>query len=330
MTRVFCVLLIYLALPAAVVGAEGGSASLAAINTLAQARGLPDFREERLQVDGHALHYVTAGEGPLVVFHHGFPSYWYMWKHQLLDLVRDHRVVALDGLGYNLSDKPADIKAYRVEGLARQLDGFLRRIAGKEQYVLVGHDWGAALAWTTAQAYPRGMAKIVAISAPPVNLFLELLEQNPRQRIASRYMSRLKALNSDGPPGTAEVDRLYHLSYKTLLDTGLLTAAEGALFRGALMRPRALESAINWYVANVPAPDAIGDDDYWPGRASGTDVQSLLIWGEDDRTFVPEFLQRLPDYAPGVRIEVLPGVRHWPPLEQPEAVNVLIRRFIDG
>ena len=78
------------------------------------------------------------------------------------------------------------------------------------------------------------------------------------------------------------------------------------------------------------APRMITDDDFWPSIKASTEVESMLIWGEDDTTFVSAFIDQLPNYAKDLRIEVLPGVRHWPPLEAPDKVNHLIREFIEA
>ncbi|MGB2360144.1 MAG: alpha/beta fold hydrolase, partial [Porticoccaceae bacterium] len=150
------------------------------------------FSDHSIDVDGQRLHYVSAGSGKLILFYHGFPSYWYMWKNQLLDLAADYRVVAVDGLGANLSAKPNKLAPFHVSALSRQLNALAETLAGDQGFVLVGHDWGGALAWSYAQQYPQGLDKLVVLNAPPTNLFLELLRSNPEQRKASTYIARLK------------------------------------------------------------------------------------------------------------------------------------------
>lgn len=288
------------------------------------------FSDHSIDVDGQRLHYVSAGSGKLILFYHGFPSYWYMWKNQLLDLAADYRVVAVDGLGANLSAKPNKLAPFHVSALSRQLNALAETLAGDQGFVLVGHDWGGALAWSYAQQYPQGLDKLVVLNAPPTNLFLELLRSNPDQRKASTYISRLK-----GAVQSQSVDQNYaaqmaRFAYGGMVNRGLISAPEAALFTSALTQPGAVAGGIKWYQANIPEPDKIEDKDFWPSPKASTEVPSMLIWGEDDGTFVPEFIDQLPNYAKDLRIEVLPGIRHWPPLEAPEQVNRLIREFIEA
>src|SRR5688572_19980100 len=99
------------------------------------------------QIGGVRLHYATAGEGEkLVVLLHGFPEFWYSWRHQLVDLSDEYTVVAPDMRGYNLSDKPAGTQDYAVEKLVDDTVGLIRHF-GRRQAAVIGHDWGAAVAW---------------------------------------------------------------------------------------------------------------------------------------------------------------------------------------
>ena len=119
-------------------------------------------------------------------------------------------------------------------------------------------------------------------------------------------------------------------AYRSMINRGLISASEGELYKTALTRPGAVIGGIKWYQANIPELDKITDDDFWPSIKASTEVESMLIWGEDDTTFVSAFIDQLPNYAKDLRIEVLPGVRHWPPLEAPDKVNHLIREFIEA
>src|SRR5947207_2988745 len=115
------------------------------------------------QVGDVRLHYAEAGEGPrLVVLLHGFPECWYSWRHQLKALGERFRVVAPDMRGYNLSDKPARAEDYRVGRLVDDVTGLIRHLGAREAAV-VGHDWGAVVAWAVAQHYPDYVSKL----APP-------------------------------------------------------------------------------------------------------------------------------------------------------------------
>ena len=187
-----------------------------------------------------------------------------------------------------------------------------------------------ALAWSYAQQYPQGLDKLVVLNAPPTNLFLELLRSNPDQRKASTYIARLKDAAQNQTVDQKYAYRMASLAYGSMINRGLISASEGKLYKIALTRPGAVAGGIKWYQANIPELNKIADVDFWPSPKASTEVESMLIWGEDDTTFVPAVLDQLPNYAKDLRIEVLPGVRHWPPLEAPDKVNRLIREFIDG
>src|SRR3954468_24664168 len=104
--------------------------------------------------DGVRLHYVEAGEGPLVVLLHGFPEFWWTWRHQIPALVRaGYRVVAPDMRGYNESEAPRAVSDYRMEKLTADVAGLIRAM-GRERAAIVGHDWGGIVAWGFAMHHP--------------------------------------------------------------------------------------------------------------------------------------------------------------------------------
>ncbi len=122
------------------------------------------------------LHYVEAGEGPLVILHHGWPSFWYSWFDQMEMLKSNYRVVAVDGLGSGLSAKPHDLEPYKLSALAKQLDDLARHLGGEEKFILIGHDWGSVLTLSYAQAYPERLHKVVGMNAPPLKHANEISE----------------------------------------------------------------------------------------------------------------------------------------------------------
>ena len=96
--------------------------------------------------NGVKIHYAALGTGPLIVMIHGFPDYWYTWRHQMTALAPDYRVVALDQRGYNLSDKPKGVDNYSMSLLVSDVAAVIKHL-GKEKAIIVGHDWGGAVAW---------------------------------------------------------------------------------------------------------------------------------------------------------------------------------------
>jgi pimeloyl-ACP methyl ester carboxylesterase len=288
----------------------------------------PPLTEAYVEVSGQRLHYVTAGEGPLLILYHGFPGFWYIWKNQIAALSASFKVVAVDGLGVNLSDKPQQLDAYRMRRLAQGLDELAYALGGNEPFVLVGHDWGGALAWSYAQQYPERLRKLVVLSAPPYNLFLDLLRDNEQQQKSSTYISAITHPWVEYILAANDAYLLWRSAYRQAVKKQYLTSQEGALFRQALAQPGAVTGAVNWYRANIPEVDRITANDYWPRANPGIAVPSMLIWGRQDKTFVSDFLALLPDYAEDLSVEVIAGAGHKPQLSHAQQVNQMLHLFL--
>src|SRR3984885_5579024 len=155
----------------------------------------PVLKDEYVQVSGLRMHCVTAGKGPLILFLHGFPEFWYEWKNQLVEFGKDHQAVAPDLRGYNLSDKPAELDQYRMSSLVEDIRAFSDHLSHGKKFVLVAHDWGGAVAWSFAIAHPDYLSKLVIINAPHPGVFAKLLSSDPEQQKASQYMLMFR---SDG------------------------------------------------------------------------------------------------------------------------------------
>src|SRR5271154_6398498 len=153
----------------------------------ALAKGKPGWKDEYAEVNGVRLHYVTAGKGPLIIFLHGFPEFWYEWKNQLPEFAQDHRAVAPDMRGYNLSEKPAGVNSYQMKDLVEDVRALAEHL-GYKKFILVGHDWGGAVAWSFAIAHPECLEKLVIVNAPHPGVFGRLLASDPAQQKASQYM----------------------------------------------------------------------------------------------------------------------------------------------
>jgi len=128
----------------------------------------PSWQHRFITTNGVQLHYVTQGSGPLMLFLHGFPEFWYSWRHQIPEFAQDYTVVALDLRGYNDSDKPEGVEAYRMDELVRDVQGVIRGL-GYDRCILVGHDWGGAIAWSVASASPELLDELIVLTlrTPP-------------------------------------------------------------------------------------------------------------------------------------------------------------------
>ena len=132
------------------------------------------------------IHYVTTGEGPLVVMIHGFPDYWYTWRLQIPELAKSFKVVAIDQRGYNKSDQPEGVENYSMDKLVGDVRAVVEHF-DRQQAVIVGHDWGGIVAWSFAMAYPKMADRLIVLNLPHPNGLRRELANNPQQRENSQY-----------------------------------------------------------------------------------------------------------------------------------------------
>ena len=159
--------------------------------------------------DGVNIHYATLGQGPLVVMIHGFPDFWYSWRHQMEGLSENFKVVAIDQRGYNLSDQPDGEESYNMEFLVSDVAAVIRHF-GEDKATIVGHDWGGIVSWQFAFALPEMVENLVILNLPHPNGLARELASNSEQQANSAYARRFiegSATDSDilfGSPMNAQ------------------------------------------------------------------------------------------------------------------------------
>jgi epoxide hydrolase 4 len=278
--------------------------------------------------DGYAelgdvrLHYVEAGDGPLVVLLHGFPEFWFSWRAQIPALAAaGFRVVAPDMRGYNLSSRPAGVAAYDLDLLAGDIRNLIREL-GAESSFLVGHDWGAAVAWSTAMNHPEVVERLAILNGPHARRFLQGL-RTPRQLAKSWYMFFFQL------PWLAErlarAGRWWGLRYPFEHDArpGAFTPEDIDAYVEAWSQPGAATTMINYYRALFRQPP-------WRAEARIRTVRAptLVIWGERDRHLGAELAEPDRDDVPNLeRVVRLPGASHWVQHDEPERVAQLLIEF---
>lgn len=279
------------------------------------------------------LHYASCGEpgAPLMLFLHGFPEFWYAWR-TLLPVFGDRfHAVAPDLRGYNLSDKPADVRAYRAPALVADVDALVRGL-GHEQCVLVGHDWGGALAWSYAIAHPQRVAKLVILNAPHPVPFARALATDAAQQAASQYMNWLRRPGSEevlARDGCARLDAFF----LGLGDAPWFHGAVRDAYHAAWARPGAIAGGVNYYRASPLHPPA-GDDAGAARLALVEDefvvrAKTLVIWGDADTALLPGLLDGLGRLVPDLRLVRLAQATHWLVHEQPQRIIREITAFVD-
>jgi pimeloyl-ACP methyl ester carboxylesterase len=274
--------------------------------------------------DGVNLHYVEAGQGPLVVLLHGFPAFWYDWREQIPALVAaGFRVVAPDMRGYNLSDKPRGVAAYRTEVLARDV-AHLIEACGATRASVVGHDWGAGVAWSFAALYPERLDRLAILNVPhPVTMRRGL--QTPGQLRKSWYIFFFQI-----PWLPEALARRTNYAFVRMalqrdpMRRGAYSAADIERYVEAMARPGALTASINYYRALFRyGSQALR-------RLRPIEAPVLVIWGERDRYLGRELAAPDPRWVPNARVERLPDASHWSHADQPQRVNELLIAFFRG
>ncbi len=154
-----------------------------------------EYKDGYADSNGVRIHYVTAGSGPLVVMVHGFPDFWYTWRHQMEALAGSYQVAALDLRGYNLSDKPAGEENYDMRLLVADVAAVIRHL-GQQKAIIVGHDWGGAISWQFAFHMPQMVDRLVILNLPHPNGLSRELATNPAQQAASAYARRFQSADS--------------------------------------------------------------------------------------------------------------------------------------
>ena len=280
-----------------------------------------DITHRHVTVNGVQLHVAEAGpkDGEPVILLHGFPEMWYGWRKQIPALAAaGYRVVVPDQRGYNRSEKPRSVGAYDLDELAADIAELARDVHPDGLVHLVGHDWGAVVAWHLAAEYPDQLRTVSILNVPHPAVFIRTLTSDLDQLTRSWYilffqlpwlpeflMSRnnfaglRKMLVASGHRDTfsrADVER-YVASWKT---------------------PGALTSMINWYRA--AARRAFRDR---PNRAEIT-TPTLLIWGEQDVALSAEMAGPSVDHCANGRLERIADATHWVQHDAPDRVNTLL------
>ena len=282
-------------------------------------------------VNNQTLHYVTSGEGKLILFVHGFPEFWYEWQDQLDEFGQDYQAVALDMRGYNLSSKPTDVAAYHAKHLIEDLRCLIEYL-GHKTCVLVAHDWGGAVAWTFAASHPEYVEKLVIINAPHTATFARELTHNPAQQAASQYMLLFRMDKAERVMTENNYARLVAMLQSAGSNGEWLTEDDKERYLKAWSQPGAVTGGLNYYrasplyppSADVPGASAVQID---PRRVT-VRMPTLVIWGDADTALLPSLLDGLEQYVPDLTLKRIPNGSHWVIHEQPKLVNEYIRAFL--
>jgi len=278
-----------------------------------------EWKHEYILSNGVNLHYVTSGSGPLMLMLHGFPEFWYSWRHQIREFARDYQVVALDLRGYNDSDKPPKKSAYKIAELSKDVAGVIRGL-GYQNSVLVGHDWGGAIAWHFAYAYPEMLSRLIVMNMPHPAKFYAGLRRR-QQLLRSWYIFFFQLpLIPELRLQRSDYQAMVDVMTKSAIDKSAFTQADIEAFKQAAAKPGALTAMLNYY-RNI---NIILRQRNW----GMLDIPTLMIWGEKDIFLGQELTYGTEEYLRNLQIKYIPNCSHWVQQEQPLLVNQYMREFL--
>jgi pimeloyl-ACP methyl ester carboxylesterase len=260
----------------------------------------------------------VAADVPLVVFMHGFPEFWWSWRHQLRAFAdAGFWAVAPDMRGYNESDKPAGVRSYEVETLADDIQGLVHAL-GRKSAIIVGHDWGAVVAWEVAQRHPELVERLAILNVPhPLQMLRGL--RRPKQLKKSWYMFFFQL--PAGIPERAVAANDWGFLRKTFAVDGF-PKEEIDLYVKAMSVPGAITAAMSYYRAAIRRAFTGR-----PQRTKRIDCPVLVIWGDRDRYLGKEMAEPPARFVPNARVEHIADATHWVQNAAPERVNELLLAF---
>ncbi len=276
---------------------------------------------------GVRLHYVEAGEGQrLVVLLHGFPEFWYSWRHQIQPLVdAGFHIVAPDMRGYNLSDKPKGWRSYDMQFLAGDVAALIRHF-GVERADVVGHDWGAAVAYGVAALHPESVRRLAILNVPhPARMLAGF--RTFKQLRKSWYMFFFQIpvlpewlLRRDG---YSPIKRALRADGAKLGRPTVFGDEELEHYVRAWSYDGALTAMLDYYRAALrQSPRAAG------ARMRPISAPTLVIWGDRDTALGSELAEPEARWVKDVRVVHLPEATHWVQHDDPERVNELLTEFL--
>ncbi|MCX6016300.1 MAG: alpha/beta fold hydrolase [Chloroflexales bacterium] len=264
------------------------------------------------------LHVTTFGNkaNPALFIMHGFPDSSIGMMAVAEALADEYFVIVPDGRGVNNSDAPADVAAYKIELLVSDVIAIADALIPGQQFVLVGHDWGGAVAWATVSLFPAYIVRAVIYAGPHPAVFLDAITHDEAQQRASLYMHALRQPDFE----TRFMQDNYALPIQVFSEVQLSALQKTALIV-AWDRPGRITGALNWYRAadfvvvggscTIPIPDG-----HTPVR---------LLWGELDAALLSSLALRHLRMMPWIELQVLPGMGHWFPHTHPAQCAELIR-----
>ena len=261
--------------------------------------------------EGVKIHYVVVGDGPLVVMIHGFPDFWYSWRNQMAGLSDKFRVAAVDLRGYNLSGKPQGVENYTMSRLVSDILTVIQHL-GEERAIIVGHDWGGAIAWAIAMTQPNILEKLIICNLPHLKGLQRELTRNPEQQKHSQYARDFQQPNA-------------HLKLTAEILAEWVTNPDTKKLYIEAFEKSDLEAMLNYYKANYPKPPYVEND----SPVVKVKCPVLMFHGLEDSALLPGALNDTWKWIDNeLTLMTIPDAGHFVQHDASERVTQVIRRWL--
>jgi len=284
-------------------------------------------------LDGRRFHYLAWGpaDAPVMLLLHGFPEYSGAWAELAPRLAGRYRCIAPDQRGYGQSWAPPEVEAYSAGKLVGDMCALLDHVAPGQAVIVVGHDWGAAVAYALAMREPDRVARLIVLNGVHPAPFQSALAAGGAQSRASQYIETLRAQGSEERLAANDFDGLMRL-FSADMDLSWMTSEKRAAYKAEWARPGRLRGMINWYRASplrVAKPgEPITDLPEMPAEKLRVRMPHLLIWGDKDTALLTESLENLDSFVDLCTVKHIPGADHWICHQQPLKVAALINDWM--
>ncbi len=289
----------------------------------------------QFDIKGQAFQALTAGDParPLLLFLHGFPEYSGAWAEVMAELQESWFCVAPDQRGYGASWRPEGVQHYTTKHLVADVAAMIHHFGQGRASALVGHDWGASVAYATAIRHPDKLARLIIINGVHPAPFQVALASGGAQSEASQYITWLRQNGAEDILARDDFAAMFTL-FSAKMDLGWLTPARLLDYKAAWRDAAGLRAMLNWYratpllVAKPGQPIAASDLPQWDPAHLRITMPHLLIWGQNDTALLPETRVGLDLYCEDLRLIEVADADHWILHQKPKLIAQAIREFM--
>ena len=275
-------------------------------------------------IGGPRLHYVAAGpeSGRPVVLLHGFPDFWYGWRHQIAPLAEaGYRVLVPDQRGYNLSTKPEGVRPYRIDELVTDTLRFADEVAPGQRLRLVGHDWGAFVAWWLALRHPERLERLSILNGPHPVAYGKHVRRSLSQTLKSWYVLAVQMPRLPEWYFARHDFRALTWALRRSAFPDTFSDSDVARYQEAWAQPGAITTMLNWYRAAVRFPPR-------PPRRWRVSVPTRILWGAHDVALDLALAETSRAMCDDGTLVVFDRASHWVQMDEPGEVNRHLLQFL--